>query len=288
MSSDISKSTTRKANVNVELRPLKSALSSAGGEMPVMLRITPERFAEAGERPRINLALVLDRSGSMSGTPLEQAKLGAKAAVELLAADDRVSVVTYDDQVDVIVPNMPAADKPRILGAVSNVRSGGTTALHAGWLEGAAQASQSLDPAALPAAPPGSGRAWRFRRAARGPGGCLAGRRAESGAHEAGGDRCPRLWRPLDCQRDPRPCPREPELRPADRQDSRRARRVGPARLGDEPDGRHAGAQADEGAGVTQEPQLLSRAVGRWAEAGSYERLGRDEATSPRRHHRRP
>jgi Ca-activated chloride channel family protein len=149
MSSDSGKSTTRHAQVNVVLRPLKSALSSAGGEMPVMLRITPERIAEAGERPLINLALVLDRSGSMSGTPLEQAKSGAKAAIELLAADDRVSVVTYDDQVDVIVPNMPAADKLRILGAVGNVRSGGTTALHAGWLEGAAQASQGLDPAAL-------------------------------------------------------------------------------------------------------------------------------------------
>jgi Ca-activated chloride channel family protein len=149
MSSDSSKSTTRQAQVNVEVRPLKPALSSAGGEMPVMLRVTPERLAEAGERPRINLALVLDRSGSMSGTPLEQAKLGAKAAIELLAGDDRVSVVTYDDQVDVIVPNMPAADKPRIRGTVGNVRSGGTTALHAGWLEGAAQASQSLDSAAL-------------------------------------------------------------------------------------------------------------------------------------------
>jgi Ca-activated chloride channel family protein len=149
MSSDIGKSTTRQAQVNVELRPLKSALSTAGGEMPVMLRITPERLAESGERPRINLALVLDRSGSMSGTPLEQAKAGARAAIELLAADDRVSVVTYDDEVDVIVPNTSAADKPRILGAVANVHSGGTTALHAGWLEGAAQASQGLDPAGL-------------------------------------------------------------------------------------------------------------------------------------------
>jgi Ca-activated chloride channel family protein len=149
MSSDTGKSTTRQSQVNVELRPLKSALSTAGGEMPVMLRIAPERLAEGGERPRINLALVLDRSGSMSGTPLEQAKSGARAAIELLAADDRVSVVTYDDEVDVIVPNMSAADKTRILEAVHNVRSGDTTALHAGWLEGAAQTSQSLDPAAL-------------------------------------------------------------------------------------------------------------------------------------------
>jgi Ca-activated chloride channel family protein len=149
MSRNSGMSTTRHPNINVEVRPLKSALSSAGGEMPVMLRITPERLAEAGARPRINLALVLDRSGSMSGTPLQQAKAGARAAIELLAGDDRVSVVTYDDEVDVIVPNMPAADKARILGAVSNVDSGGMTALHAGWLEGAAQASQSLDSAAL-------------------------------------------------------------------------------------------------------------------------------------------
>ncbi|MEX2535048.1 MAG: VWA domain-containing protein [Trueperaceae bacterium] len=122
----------QQARVNVELRPLKSAVSSAGGEMPVMLRIAPEAPDRDSDRPGINLALVLDRSRSMGGAPLEQAKAGARAAVELLSAEDRVSVVTYDDQIDVVVPNMPAADKPRILDAIRSIRIGGTTALHAG------------------------------------------------------------------------------------------------------------------------------------------------------------
>lgn len=91
--------------------------------------------ATPARRP-LNLALVLDRSGSMAGTPLKQALGALGALVDELHDDDRVSVVTYDDHVDTIVPAGSAKDKARIHAALDKVRAGGCTNLSGGWLAG--------------------------------------------------------------------------------------------------------------------------------------------------------
>ena len=56
------------------------------------------------ERPPVNLGLVLDRSGSMSGEKIRLAKDAAVAAIRRLDPRDRFSVVVYDENVDVVVP----------------------------------------------------------------------------------------------------------------------------------------------------------------------------------------
>ena len=56
--------------------------------------------AAAPTRRPLNLSLVLDRSGSMAGTPLKQALGAVGALVDELGDQDRVSVVTYDDHVE--------------------------------------------------------------------------------------------------------------------------------------------------------------------------------------------
>ena len=58
--------------------------------------IKPER------RTPINVALVIDRSGSMSGDRIEAAKKAAHVALDRLSADDIVSLVTYNHKVDVL------------------------------------------------------------------------------------------------------------------------------------------------------------------------------------------
>src|SRR4051812_1394615 len=55
------------------------------------------------QRPPLNLAFVVDRSGSMSGGALDLARQGVEHALRLLDARDRVALVVYDDIVDVLL-----------------------------------------------------------------------------------------------------------------------------------------------------------------------------------------
>ena len=86
-------------------------------------------------RPPLNLSLVLDRSGSMGGPPLDTAKEAASQFVRGLAPQDRVSIVTYDDKI--ATPWGPGAGgDPSVDQAIAGIQAGGSTNLSGGWLEG--------------------------------------------------------------------------------------------------------------------------------------------------------
>jgi len=124
----------------IELRLERGALPAAGGTFRALLRLAVDFPSAERERDPLSLALVIDRSGSMSGAALEQAKLAAIAAVVALRDGDRVAVVAYDDRIDVVVPSTAVGhDREPIVRAIGALRAGNTTALHAGWVEGCTQ-----------------------------------------------------------------------------------------------------------------------------------------------------
>jgi Ca-activated chloride channel family protein len=86
-------------------------------------------------RAPINVALVLDRSGSMSGMPLEAAKTAAARFASFLGAQDRLSVVVFDDAVDTIFGPAAGGD-PAVGDVIGRVHAGGSTNLSGGWLQG--------------------------------------------------------------------------------------------------------------------------------------------------------
>ena len=117
-------------------------------ELDLLVRVhTPASPAgeSAAARPPLNLALVIDRSGSMAGQKLEYARQAAAYAVDQLRAEDRVSVVAFDDRVETVVPSTPAADKARLKAGIARIAERGSTALHAGWVEGGAQVGAHLE-----------------------------------------------------------------------------------------------------------------------------------------------
>ena len=91
------------------------------------------------QRPPVNVAIVLDKSGSMQGDKIEQAKAAAIEAVGRLGNDDIVSIVAYDNGVSVLVPATKATDRELIIGEINKIRAGGGTALFAGVSKGAAE-----------------------------------------------------------------------------------------------------------------------------------------------------
>lgn len=111
-------------------------LRGTGGETFAAFELTTDEIKDA-TRPPLDLAIVIDRSGSMSGR-IEYAQDAAVGIVEHLGAQDHVALVQYDDSADVVVAStaMDGKGKDAMKHAIRGISLGGGTNLHGGLVLG--------------------------------------------------------------------------------------------------------------------------------------------------------
>lgn len=100
-----------------------------------MLQLAAPNQPASTERPGRTLIVVLDKSGSMHGQPLEAAVSTLQKLAFRLAPQDRFGLITFDDQARLLVPVrlMRDHDLQEVGALIGDISSGGGTNLHAGY-----------------------------------------------------------------------------------------------------------------------------------------------------------
>src|SRR5579859_1646194 len=144
----------KQASVTLSPNPERKLIrpGSCHRHVDFQLAVVPAARTSGPSRVPVRLALVLDRSGSMTGGKLDLAKRAALLALDRLGPEDVVAVVAFDDKIDVIQSAAPAspAVKAGVRAALATIQPRASTALHEGWLVGASEiASRDRNPANL-------------------------------------------------------------------------------------------------------------------------------------------
>jgi len=109
----------------------------ANQSAPIYFALRLKASQQSADRPMpAAFCLVLDRSGSMNGKPIQGAKEAAQVAIRNLRPNDMFSVVVFGSAASTLVPLQAATNKQSFLQAVSEIQSGGSTNLTGGWMLG--------------------------------------------------------------------------------------------------------------------------------------------------------
>jgi Ca-activated chloride channel family protein len=131
--------------LTLQLKPDREILLK-GEPQEVIVKIDLAAMTERRtvKRTPLNLAVVLDRSGSMTGAKLEKARQAATQLVDRLHHDDVFSLVTYSDRATVLVSAERVKDREALKRRIQNIEAGGSTALYSGVETGAEQIEEYL------------------------------------------------------------------------------------------------------------------------------------------------
>jgi len=130
----------------VEFFTTRAKLEAAKEQtVDVLIRITPpEPHLTYNTRPALNLSLVIDRSGSMEGEKMVRAREAAMFCVDQMLPTDRLSVVIFDERIDVLFPSQPVSNKQAMKDMISRIKARGSTALHEAWVRGGLTVSERM------------------------------------------------------------------------------------------------------------------------------------------------
>ncbi|HEU0164204.1 MAG TPA: VWA domain-containing protein [Thermomicrobiales bacterium] len=109
-----------------------------GAETALVVTIAATAGADPMQRTPVDVAFVLDHSGSMAGQKLDLVKEAVDVALDHLAAKDRVSLIVFDSEVGTLhkLREADAGTKATIRRRLNRVEAGSSTYLSGGWFAG--------------------------------------------------------------------------------------------------------------------------------------------------------
>lgn len=109
-----------------------------------LLNFSPRREQKSNAGASLNISLVIDRSTSMQGARMDTVKDAASALIRNLRQQDRVSVVSFSDNAEVIVPSSRNIDPRYAANLIQMIRPSGGTEIYKGLKAGLDEVLNSL------------------------------------------------------------------------------------------------------------------------------------------------
>jgi Ca-activated chloride channel homolog len=137
------------ADPQIKLRaePSQSVLlEDEDGRTYLRVSLDGTPYTEEGVRTPVNVALVIDKSGSMLGPKVEHAKQAAIMALNRLTKSDMVSVIAFNHRIERLVPAGPYENADEMRRRIESIRADGQTAIFAAVSQGAQEIREYTTP----------------------------------------------------------------------------------------------------------------------------------------------
>jgi Ca-activated chloride channel homolog len=117
------------------------------GSLTARLRIASHTPVAKHAAP-VNVALVIDTSGSMEGRPIEDARAAGDAMIDTLSDGDHLAVVAFSSRVEVLLPSteLDGGNRRKAHAGMAAMKAEGTTDLAGGLRKGIDEVLKNLDP----------------------------------------------------------------------------------------------------------------------------------------------
>lgn len=136
------------SGINIKTLQSKTKISKSSTAQLIyaLIDISAKPISNKPVQRPLNLALVLDRSTSMNGERMSMVKDNAIRLINQLSPDDIISIVTFSDRAEVLLPPSHPTDPHMIESKISRISTGGATEIFQGLSTGVTQVRQNRRP----------------------------------------------------------------------------------------------------------------------------------------------
>jgi Ca-activated chloride channel family protein len=133
--------------LTLQCTPIRESLKEETPQLThVLVETMPTGANVVNVQSALNCAFVLDRSASMNGEKIMKLREAVKLLIDQFTPNDIISIVIFDELVEVLVPSQPAANPVQLKQLVDSVEDRGGTQMSLGLQQGLTEIASAADP----------------------------------------------------------------------------------------------------------------------------------------------